>query len=301
MHTKLANARLHGYFMAMKVYLDGQIMDGASARISVRDHGLLYGDGLFEGLRAYDRKPFRLDRHLERLAAGARALHLTVPGGIEAMREIVLATLEAHGEDGDAYGRLIVTRGEGPLGVDPTTCPQPTVICIVDRIALFSDEKRRAGLSMITSSIRRPQSDVLDARVKSLNYLNSVLAKGEARRYGADEALVLNANGHIAEASVANVFALRDGELVTPPTTDGCLDGITRACVLELAARMGIPAKIASIGRMDLFRAQEVFLTGTGAGLVRVATLDGERIGSGEAPTFDRLYAAHRELVVSAG
>lgn len=287
--------------MRMKVFLDGQIVDGASARISVRDHGLLYGDGLFEGLRAYDGRPFRLERHLERLAAGARALHLTVPGGIDAIAEIVRATFKAFGEEGDSYGRLIITRGEGPLGVDPTTCPEPRVICIADRITLFSEEKRRAGLTMITSSVRRPQSDVLDARVKSLNYLNSVLSKGEARRQGADEALVLNASGHIAEASVANVFALRDGELVTPPTTDGCLDGITRACVLELAARFGIPTRVASIGRMDLFRAQEVFLTGTGAGLVRVATLDGERLGSSAAPVFERLYAAHRELLVTGG
>jgi branched-chain amino acid aminotransferase len=287
--------------MRMKVYLDGQIVDGASARISVRDHGLLYGDGLFEGLRAYNARPFRLDRHLERLAAGARALHLQVPGGIEAMDQIVRATFKAFGDEGDSYGRLIITRGEGPLGVDPTTCAEPRVICISDRITLFSEEKRRAGLSMITSSVRRPQSDVLDARVKSLNYLNSVLSKGEARRLGADEALVLNSSGHIAEASVANVFALRDGELVTPPTTDGCLDGITRQCVLELAGQLGIPTRVTSIGRMDLFRAREVFLTGTGAGLVRVASLDGERLGGDAAPVFERLYAAHRELVVSGG
>src|SRR5690349_21110752 len=130
----------------MKVYFNGQITDGANARVSVRDHGLLYGDGLFEGLRAYDGKPFRLDRHLERLAAGARALHLKLPGGIDAIREIVKETFKAHGEPGDAYGRLVITRGEGPLGVDPTTCHEPVVFCIVDRIALFSEEKRRAGL-----------------------------------------------------------------------------------------------------------------------------------------------------------
>lgn len=285
----------------MKVYLNGRIVDGAEATIPVRDHGLLYGDGIFEGLRAYDHKPFRLDRHLDRLQAGARALHLTMPGGIDAIRDIVTQTFAAHEGAGDAYGRLIITRGDGPLGVDPTTCPEPRVICMVDRITLFSEEKRRAGVSMITSSMRRPAADVVDPRVKSLNYLNNALAKGEARRQGADEALVLNASGAIAEASVANVFAVRNGALYTPPTSDGCLDGITREAVLELAARFGIPAHIATLNRIDLYRAHEVFLTGTGAGLVRVASLDGERLGRDACPIFDRLHAAHRELIVSGG
>jgi branched-chain amino acid aminotransferase len=281
----------------MKVYLDGQIIDGASARISVRDHGLLYGDGIFEGLRAYDHRPFRLDRHLDRLQAGARSLRLRLPGGVAGIRAIVEQTFKSF-DKGDAYGRLIITRGDGPLGVDPTTCPEPRVICMVDRITLFSDEKRRAGLSMITSSWRRPASDVLDPRVKSLNYLNSVLAKGEARRQGADEALVLNAVGNIAEASVANVFVVREGELVTPPTTDGCLDGITRGTVLELAAQLGIPTRIATLSRIDLFRAHEVFITGTGAGLARIASLDGEQVGGeSEGPIYSRLYKAYFEQV----
>lgn len=285
----------------MKVYLDGQIVDGASARISVRDHGLLYGDGIFEGMRAYDRRPFRLDRHMHRLQAGARALRLTLPGGVDAIRSIVEQTFASF-EMGDSYGRLIITRGEGPLGVDPTTCPQPSVICIVDRITLFTDEKRKAGLSMITSSWRRPQSDVLDPRIKSLNYLQNALAKGEARRQGADEALVLNSSGNIAEASVANVFALLEGELVTPPTTDGCLDGITRATVLEIAKRLGIPTRVATLSKIDLFRAEEVFITGTGAGLARIASLDGEQVGgTSSGPVYERLYKAYFDLVRSPG
>jgi branched-chain amino acid aminotransferase len=281
----------------MKVYFDGKIGDGADARVSVRDHGLLYGDGIFEGLRAFDHRPFRLDRHLARMDAGARALHLKIPGGIAALRTIVEQTFAAH-EGGDAYGRLVITRGEGPLGVDPTTCPEPRVFCIVDRITLFPEEKRRAGLSMITSSIRRPQSDVVDPRIKSLNYLNNAMAKGEARRQGADEALVLNSSGNIAEASVANVFIVQSGELITPPTTDGCLDGITRMTVLELARGMGIPARIATLSRIDLYRADEVFITGTGAGLVRIATLDGERVGGeSSGPVLERLYKAYFDLV----
>jgi len=273
----------------MKVYFDGKIGDGADARVSVRDHGLLYGDGIFEGLRAFDHRPFRLDRHLARMDAGARALHLKIPGGIAALRTIVEQTFAAH-EGGDAYGRLVITRGEGPLGVDPTTCPEPRVFCIVDRITLFPEEKRRAGLSMITSSIRRPQSDVVDPRIKSLNYLNNAMAKGEARRQGADEALVLNSSG--------NVFIVQGGELITPPTTDGCLDGITRMTVLELAKGMGIPARIATLSRIDLYRADEVFITGTGAGLVRIAMLDGERVGGeSSGPVLERLYKAYFDLV----
>ena len=283
----------------MKVCIDGEVMDGAQATVPVLDHGLLYGDGLFEGMRAYDGRPFSLDAHLERLSYGARSLGIRLPGGVAAMRDTVVRTLSAYGGDGDTYIRLIVTRGTGPLGIDPTLCPEPRVICIVDRIKLWSDEKRRAGLSMVTSSLRRPASDVLDPRIKSLNYLNNVLAKGEARRQGADEALLLNAQGHIAEAAVANLFVVRGGALATPPTTDGCLDGITRATVLALAAKHDIPAQERTLSRMDLFRADEVFLTGTGAGLVRVSALDGEPLGRGEpGPITERLTAAHRALVV---
>jgi branched-chain amino acid aminotransferase len=262
----------------MKVWIEGEVVDGADARISVRDHGFLYGDGVFEGIRICNGRPFRFDRHLARLAYGVKALHLRVPGGQARLREIVARTLAAHGEN-DAYMRLIVTRGDGPLGVDPTLCDEPRILCIVDRIQLYSDERRKQGLSLITSSLRRPSPDVLDPRVKSLNYLNNVLAKAEARRQGADEALLLNPQGHVAEASVANIFAVLGGVLVTPPTTDGALDGITRATVLELARARGIPCEIRTLGRIDLFGADEVFLTGTGAGLVRARSLDGESIG----------------------
>jgi len=224
----------------MKVWIDGELMDGAHARIPIIDHGLLYGDGIFEGMRATGGRIFRLDAHLARLSYGARALHLQLPGGLPALRAVAEQTLAALG-DPDAYVRLIVTRGDGALGVDPNTCPRPRVICLADRIALFSEEKRRAGLALITSSVRRPAQDVLDPRVKSLNYLNNVLAKGEARRQGADDALLLNAQGNIAEVSVANLFVVQRGTLLTPPTTDGCLDGITRGAVLELARSLAIP------------------------------------------------------------
>lgn len=277
----------------MKVWIDGEVVDGDQARISVRDHGLLYGDGIFEGIRVCGARPFKLDAHLARLSYGARALHLQIPGGLDRVRDALGQTIAAFGSP-DAYVRLLITRGEGPLGVDPTTCPEPRLVCMVDRLALFPEEKRVRGLSMITSSSRRPRADVLDTRIKSLNYLNNVLAKGEARRQGADDALMLNAEGHVAEATGANIFVVRAGCLLTPPTTDGALDGITRATVLELARGLSIAHEVRSLGRIDVFAADEVFLTGTGAGgLVRVIALDGQAVGGGEpGPVFTRLSAA---------
>ncbi len=276
----------------MKVWLDGRIVEGREARIPVTDHGLLYGDGVFEGIRITGRRVFRLDDHLARLATGCRVLALEPPGGITALREIVLATARAFGE-AEAYVRLIVTRGEGSLGVDPTSCPEPRVICIVDRIRLYPPEKQARGIDLVTASLRRPSPDVLDPRVKSLNYLQSALCKLEARQRGADEALVLNQAGRVAEASVANVFAYRASELSTPPAIDGALEGITRATILELARELGLATAERSLGRFDLFAASEVFLTGSGAGLVPVRSLDARLLGAGvPGPVFTKLEAA---------
>ncbi len=285
----------------MKVWIDGAIVDGAEARVPVTDHGFLYGDGVFEGLRIYSRRVFRLEDHMARIAAGARAIGLELPGGIERLREIVLATGRAHGQD-DAYVRLIVSRGEGALGVDPTSCPTPRIVCIVDAVRIFPEETLRRGLALVTSSWRRPPPDVLDPRVKSLNYLNNALAKLEARRQGADEALLLNLAGLVAEASVANVFAVRGGRLLTPPPTDGALEGITRASILEIARRDGIPAEERSLGRADLFAADEVFLTGSGARVAPVGSLDGQPIGKGgPGPLTLQLSAAFDRFAREAG
>jgi branched-chain amino acid aminotransferase len=285
----------------MKVWIDGRIVDGADARVPVTDHGFLYGDGVFEGIRVYARRVFRLDKHLARLAVSARSIGLEIPGGLDGAREIILATVRALGAD-EAYVRLIVSRGEGALGVDPTSCPRPRIVCIVDQARLYPPEKLESGIDLITSSWRRPPPDVLDPRVKSLNYLNNAMAKLEARRRGADEALLLNAAGHVAEASVANVFALRGGVLATPPATDGALEGITRGAVLELAAREGLPCAERTLGRFDLLGAEEVFLTGTGARIVPVRSLDGETIGKGGAgPVTRRLSAAFLALANSTG
>jgi branched-chain amino acid aminotransferase len=285
----------------MKVWIGGRVVGADEARIPVTDHGLLYGDGIFEGIRLVERRVFRLDDHLARFGAAARAIGLELPGGLAAMREIVLETARAYGQP-NAYLRLIATRGDGELGVDPTTCPHPRVICIVDRLRIYSEDKLARGIDLVTSSWRRPPADVLDPRVKSLNYLNNALAKLEARRRGADEALLLNAAGSIAEASVANLFVYRGGELRTPPATDGALEGITRATVLELAGSLGIPACERTLGRFDLFAADEAFLTGSGAGIVPVRSLDGQPVGAGApGPVTAKIRAAFEDAFASLG
>lgn len=280
----------------MKIWMDGKLVDAADARVSVTDHGLLYGDGVFEGMRVISGRVFRIEQHLARLQMGARVLALTLPYSLAEIRAAIEETVRAFAQP-EAYIRLLVTRGVGPLGVDPTTCPRGSVVCMVTTIKLFSEEQRERGLDMITSSYRRPTADVLDVRVKSLNYLNSVLPKLEARQRGADEALLLNPRGHIAEAAVANVFALRGRVLSTPPTSDGCLEGINRGAVLELARELDLEASERSLGRADLFSADEVFLTGSGAGVIAVRSLDGRPLGNGaRGPVTARLTAMLRAL-----
>jgi branched-chain amino acid aminotransferase len=262
----------------MKIWIDGAIVDAGEAKISVLDHGLLYGDGIFEGIRIYGARILRLEDHLRRLATGAKAIGLELPGGLAEVERIVLETAREFGQS-EAYIRLLVTRGEGALGVDPTLCKTPRIICIVTQVALYPSEKLERGIDLVTVSVRRPGADVLDPAVKSLNYLNSVLAKREARLRGADEGLILNQAGMVAEASVANVFAVRDGIVKTPPVTDGALPGITRASVMEMAADHGHVVREVTLGRYDLLGADEVFLCGSGARIVPVATLDQQSIG----------------------
>lgn len=289
----------------MKVWIDGNIVEGSEARISVTDHGFLYGDGIFEGMRAYNGRLFRLEDHLRRLQVSARSLALAIPGGIDHVRRVVLDTVAATGSS-DAYIRLLITRGEGPLGVDPTSCPETKLICIVDTVDLFPPERAARGVDIITSSLRRPGADVLEPRVKSLNYLNNVLAKGEARRAGADDALLLNHQGAVAECSGANVFTVLDGAVTTPPTTDGALDGITRRTILDLCKSMGIPAREHTLGRIDFFAADEAFLTGSGARVVPIRSLDKQVIGEVSAtatpgPITQRLTTAFLEFARANG
>jgi branched-chain amino acid aminotransferase len=285
----------------VKVWIDGAIVEGPQARIPVTDHGFLYGDAVFEGMRVYSRRIFRFDDHLSRLANSARCLGLTIPGGVEAVRRVAIDTARAHAQE-DAYLRLIVTRGEGALGIDPGSCANPRIVCIADQVSLYPEEKLRNGIALVTSSLRQPSPDALDPRVKSLNYLNSALAKQEARRQGADEALLLNAAGQVAEASVANVFAVRAGRLLTPPASDGALEGLTRDTVLELAREQRIPAEERTLGRYDLLAAEEVFLAGTGARIIAVGSLDGVGIGKGgPGPITRTLCHAYEQCVRSTG
>lgn len=262
----------------MKVWIDGTIVEGSEAKISVLDHGLLYGDGVFEGMRVLNRRVFRLNDHLHRLSVSAKAIGLTLPVPVEEIDTIVLKTARAFDQD-EAYIRLIITRGEGPLGVDPLLCHEPRLICIVDELTMFPSEKMECGIDMITSSLRRPSTDILDPHVKSLNYLNNVLAKQEARLRGADDALLLNQTGMVSETSSANIFTVLHGVLTTPPSNDGALEGVTRDSVLQCATELGIPCGETTLSRYDLFKADEVFLTGTGARMVPVARLDGRPLG----------------------
>lgn len=285
----------------MKVWIDGRIVEGQEARLPVTDHGLLYGDGVFEGIRVYGGRVVRLDAHLARLQRSARALGLELPGGAPALDQIVLDSVRAFGAQ-NAYVRLILTRGEGPLGIDPTRCGPTRTICIVDQLEIYDAAKASAGLELVTVSVRRPAPDALDPRVKSLNYLNSVMAKLEARQRGADEALILNAAGAVAEAAVANVFCVRGGVLRTPLPSDGALEGITRESVLVLAAEHGMRALEQTLGRYDLLSAEEVFLTGSGVGIQPVRSLDGQRIGDQiPGPVTSKLGAAYTELVHTEG
>jgi branched-chain amino acid aminotransferase len=287
--------------MKKTVSIDGQLVSDENAKVSVLDHGLLYGDGLFEGIRVRAGRIFRLDQHLTRLALGARTIGLELPYTVSELTHIIEETVRAFARK-EAYVRLLVTRGEGPLGVDPTTCPKPTVVCIAAEIGLFSAEQRARGLAMITSSYRRPNPDVQDVAIKTLNYLGSALAKQEARRQGADEALLLNQSGRVAEAAVANIFALRGRELATPPALDGCLEGINRGAIFEIAGELGLSVSERSLGRRDLFAADEVFLTGSGAGVVGVRSLDGRAIGRGQTGEVTlELERRHRALAESEG
>ena len=285
--------------MSEKVWIDGKIMDAGEARIPVFDHGLLYGDGVFEGLRVHARRVFRLADHIARLSASAAGIGLALPLDGPTLRDAVLETARASGLE-DAYVRLIVTRGDGPLGVDPTQCEKPRVICIVAGLSIWDAERRRRGLELITASVRRDPASAVDPRLKTLNYLGSVLAKREAVLAGADDALLLNPAGAVAEASVGNVFAVIDGVLCTPPATDGALGGITRDTLIEAAGALGIPVRVATLGRVDLLRAEEAFLTGTGAGVVGIRSLDGVQI-SLERPVCEKLSRAYVERVSSEG
>jgi len=285
----------------MKVYLNGKLVEREAATVSVFDHGLLYGDGVFEGIRTYDGRVFKLAEHLDRLWNSARHLMLQIPLTREAMQAAVLDTLRAN-QLKDAYVRLIVTRGEGDLGLDPRKCPKATVIIITDRISIYPEEHYRKGLAVMTAATRRNLATALDPRIKSLNYLNNILAKIEANNYGFLEAIMLNAEGYVAECTADNVFIVRRGRLITPPISMGALEGITRDVVIKLAATMGMTAAEEPFAQHEMYTAEECFLTGTAAEIVPVTAIDGRTIGSGEpGPVTRRLLEGFKALTRSEG
>jgi branched-chain amino acid aminotransferase len=277
-------------------WINGQVVALADARVPVSDHGLLYGDGVFEGIRFYFGRAFRLDAHLERLYRSAAALKLRLPLGRDELRDAIEATIAAFGRP-DGYLRLVVTRGAGKLGLDPAGCAQPNAFIIADELAMVSEQARRGGARVIIASTRRLPPDGLDPRVKSLNYLNHVLARMEASHAGADEAILLNAQGRVAEGTADNVFIVRDGTLLTPPVSDGALEGVTRAAVIELAHAAAIPCAERSLTPYDLHTAAECFLTGTGAELIPVRDVDGRAPAACPGPVFTRLYESFHALV----
>lgn len=287
--------------MGLKIYLDGKLVEKEDAKISVFDHGLLYGDGVFEGIRAYNGRVFRLREHLLRLYNSAKAINLECGIVIEQMEDVVLKTLRAN-QLNDAYIRLVVTRGVGDLGLDPRKCPKPTIFCITDKINLYPEKYYKEGLTIVTASTRKNIPESLSPRIKSLNYLNSILAKIEATLQNAPEAIMLTKDGYVAECTGDNVFILKDNVLKTPPSFLGALEGVTRAVVMELADKNKITCREEVFTRYDLFTADECFLTGTAAEVVPVVKIDGRLIGNGKPGKItDKLIAEFKALTLSEG
>ena len=284
-----------------KIYIDGKFYSEANAKVSVFDHGLLYGDGIFEGIRFYNGRVFRLEEHLERLWDSARSICLQVPISRREMTEAVLETIRQN-DLRDGYIRLLVTRGIGNLGLNPMQCKHPSVIIIAATIALYHESFYRKGLTIVTCATRRSNPAALNPAVKSLNYLNNVMARIEANLAGADEALMLNDAGNVAECTADNVFIVKRGQMFTPPTTAGALRGITRSIVFEIAAELGIKITETDITRHDVFIADECFLTGTAAEIIPVIKADGRLIRNGKPGSITtRTIARFREMTRETG
>ncbi len=277
--------------------MDGKLVDQADAKISVYDHGVLYGDGVFEGVRVYNGKVFEADAHLDRLYQSARAIRLRVPITLPQMRSAMEETVRVNGLR-NCYIRAIVTRGVGCLGLNPNKCENPGVIIIADQIALYDPAVYEKGMAVVTASVIRNHPNAVSPRIKSLNYLNNILAKIEACDAGVEEAIMLNHEGNIAECSGDNIFIIRHGQVQTPTTSDGILEGVTRGLILLLCQRLQIPAVEKTLQRHDLYIADECFLTGTAAEIAPVTTIDGREIGDGKPGALTRrLMGAFREYI----
>ena len=279
------------------IFMNDRLVPEEEAKVSVFDHGLLYGDGVFEGLRSYSGRVFRLDSHLDRLWDSARAIALEIPLAKDVVAQAVNDTLAANNLI-DGYVRLVVTRGAGSLGLDPNRTKNPQVIVIADTISLYPREFYEKGLRIVTAATQRVHSAALSPRIKSLNYLNNIMAKLEGLQAGCVEALMLNHKGEVAECTGDNVFVIRSGSLLTPPPDAGILEGITRGAVMDLAHAAGIACHEATLTRYDLYTADECFLTGTAAEVIPVVEIDGRKVGSGTpGPITARLTADFHTLV----
>ena len=285
----------------MKVFLDGQLVEKADAKISVFDHGLLYGDGIFEGIRIYDHNIFRLEEHLERFEFSAKALLLDLPWSRKDISDAVCDTCRANGLE-DGYIRLIATRGEGDLGLSPWNCPKPSLIVIADTVALYPAEDYEKGLKIVTVPTRRMNPAALSPAIKSLNYLNNIMAKMEARQFGALEAIMLNDQGLVAECTGDNVFIVHRGEILTPSAQQGALKGITRDSIFDIAKGLGLKISEHELTRYDIWNAEECFLTGTGAEVIPVVALDGRQIADGKpGPIFKQVLEAFHKRAREEG
>ncbi len=283
--------------MSLQIYIDGQWFAKEDAKISVFDHGLLYGDGVFEGMRSYGGKVFRMQEHLDRLYDSARSIHLTIPVAPADLEAAVYKTLELnHLTDG--YIRLVVTRGVGDLGLNPYLCPKASIIIIADKISLYPAKLYEEGMEIVTASTVRNHPAAVNPRIKSLNYLGSILAKIEGLQAGCNEALMLNLNGEVAECTADNIFLVKNGKIATPHVNAGILDGITRRAVIDLAKEAGIDVAETTLTRHDVYVADECFLTGSAAEVIPVIKVDSRPIGDGKVgPTTKQLIAAFKALV----
>jgi len=265
----------------MKIFIDGKLYPKEEAKVSVWDHGFLYGDGVFEGIRVYNKKIFKLNEHLERLYYSAKVIDLNIPYDYQELKSIVKEVVRVNLEEEnweDAYIRLVASRGVGDLGLDPRKCLKPTVVIIVDKIQLYPKEYYEKGLKVVISSFRRPSADILSPRIKSLNYLNNILAKIEANYANCQEAVMLNSQGYVTECTADNIFIVKNDIVITPPPYVGILEGITRASVIDICKELNIKVKEEVIDIKDLINADEVFLTGTGAEIIPVSEVNGKKV-----------------------
>src|SRR5256712_8279895 len=284
-----------------QIYIDGKFYAQSEAKVSVFDHGLLYGDGIFEGIRFYNGRVFRLEEHLGRLWDSARSIRLEIPMSVREMTEALLETIRENGLR-EGYIRLLVTRGVGNLGLNPEQCKRPSVIIIAASVTLYPEAMYQKGLTVVTCATRRTNPGALNPAVKSLNYLNNVMARIEGSLAGADEALMLNDAGNVAECTADNVFIIKRGHIFTPPITAGALRGITRGIVFEIAAELGLKVVETDITRHDVFIADECFLTGTAAEIIPVIEVDGRLIGTGKPGAIcARMTARFRQLTRETG